>query len=94
MKSDFFGEAFDWERAVRIDLLIAGFVRLLGGVDQGLRRIEFSNEAVNGIALRHYSFTSASGRRVRISKIEMAGKNRRNRNIAARNMPIVPKYVM
>ena len=34
-------------------------------------------------ALADHSFTSASGRRVRISKIEIAGSMRRNRNMAA-----------
>jgi hypothetical protein len=37
-----------------------------------------------------YSFTSASGSRVRISKIEIEGSTRRKRNISIRNMPIVP----
>src|SRR3954454_13056064 len=93
VESDFFGEPFDWEWAVSVDLLVARPVRLFGGVEKRLRRIKLGHDAVNRIALRHYSFTSASGRRVRISKIEMAGRKRRNRNIAARNIPIVPKNV-
>src|SRR6266566_3518014 len=36
------------------------------------------------------SFTSASGRRVRISKIEIIGKKRMNRNTRERKSPIVP----
>src|SRR5262245_41224702 len=39
------------------------------------------------------SSTFASGRIVRISKIEIIGRNRRNRNSSATNMPIVPIYV-
>ena len=90
METDFFGHAFDRKGAVGIDLLISGFVSLARRIDQRLCRIELRHHAVDGIALHGFSFTSASGRRVRISKIEIAGSTRRNRNISIRNMPIVP----
>src|SRR5438067_1777090 len=42
---------------------------------------------------RRSSSTFASGRMVRISKIEIIGRNRRNRNSSDRNNPIVPTNV-
>src|SRR3984885_13331307 len=92
VKTNFLGESFDGERAIGVDSLIARLVRKPGGVDQRLSRIELRHDAVDRIAL--HSFTSASGSRVRISKIEISGNRRRNRNIAARNMPMVPMYVI
>ena len=89
MKANLFGKALDGERGISVNPLIACLVRTLRGFDQSRRRIELSHHAVDGIAL-HSAFTSASGKRVRISKIEIAGRMRRNRNIAARNMPMVP----
>ncbi len=92
MKTDFLSQAFDGKRTVGVDLVVAGFVRALGGVDQSLRRIELRHDAVVAFAL--HSFTSASGSRVRISKMEIMGSRRTNRKIAARNMPMVPMYVI
>src|SRR6266536_1506947 len=40
-----------------------------------------------------YSSTSASGSIVRISKIEIIGRNRINRNKRAKNKPILPAYM-
>ena len=42
---------------------------------------------------RRSSSTFASGRIVRISKIEIIGRKRRNRNSSVRNRPIVPTKV-
>src|SRR5580698_2907595 len=63
-----------------------GRVHQLGG------RIKLGHHSVNWSAL--HSFTSASGRRVRISKIDIMGRMRTKRNIAARNLPMVPMYVI
>jgi hypothetical protein len=90
MESDFLRETFNRERAVCINFLVARFMGLARRVDQCLSRIEFGHDAVDGIALHGYSFTSASGQSVRISKIEIAGRKRTNRNMAARNIPMVP----
>src|SRR5207249_5864718 len=66
--------------------------------------VEFGHQAVNGggsghsvalncqITLRSSS-TFACGRIVRISKIEIIGRNLRNRNNSVRNSPIVPMKV-
>src|ERR1700722_366074 len=83
-----FRQSLDREGAVSVDLLIARFMRAVGGVHQGLGRIKLGHRAVDSGAV--HSFTPASGSRVRISKIEIMGRMRTNRNMAARNMPIVP----
>ena len=90
IKTNLFRQPFNGKRTIGVDLLVAGFVGALGRVHQALGRIELGHDSVNAVGLRHYSLTSASGSRVRISKIEIAGRKRRNRNIAARNMPMVP----
>src|SRR5213596_918362 len=41
----------------------------------------------------HHSSTSASGKIVRISKIEIIGRKRMNRNSSAKKNPIVPIYM-
>ena len=90
MQTDFLGEAFDRERAVGVDLLVAGFVRLRGGVNQSLSRIEFGHDAVDGIALHalllHLRFRQEGAH----LEMEIAGSTRRNRNMQHRNMPMVP----
>jgi len=37
MEADGLGESFDGERAIGIELVIAGLVRLVGGIEQFLR---------------------------------------------------------
>src|SRR5271166_209418 len=88
VKSHRFRQSFHWKRAVGVDLQIAGFVRTMSRIHQALGRIKFGHHSVNRSAL--HSFTSASGNSVRISKIEIMGRMRTNRNMAARNMPMVP----
>src|SRR5258705_417186 len=56
-----------------------------------LRQPVKRHHAVDDAAL--HSFTFASGRIVRISKIEIIGRKRRNRNRSERNKPIVPRNV-
>src|SRR5580698_8449658 len=94
VKADGFGKLFNRERAVGVDSAIAGCVRAACGVDQRLRGGELSHGAVDGKRLHCSGFTSASGSSVRISKIEIMGRMRTNRNMHIRNMPMVPKKVM
>src|SRR5271169_3653010 len=93
MKPDRLGEFFDGKRAVRVDLSVTGGISLVRGLDQRGRGIKFRHDPVNAREL-HSALTSASGSSVRISKIEIIGRMRTNRNIAARNMPMVPMKVI
>ena len=89
MEADSFGQAFHGKGAKGVNLLIARVARALAGCHQSARSIELRQQPVNGSA-RHSGLTSASGKSVRISKMEIMGRMRTNRNMAARNMPIVP----
>src|SRR5580704_8302613 len=88
LKTNFLGQALDGKRAVGVDPLVTRLVRLSRGLNQSGSRIELRHDSVRAFAL--HSLTSASGRRVRISKIEIMGSKRTKRKIAARNMPMVP----
>src|SRR5208282_6572179 len=90
VESDGVGQFFHRERAEGIDLPIAGLMRVPGRRDQVLGGGELGHDSVGGNAL-HSGFTSASGRSVRISKMEIMGRMRTKRNMAVRNMPMVPK---
>ena len=81
------------KRRIGIDLLIALLVGPACGSYQVTWGIELCHEPVNGNTL-HSGLTSAWGSRVRISKIEIIGRMRTNKNMAARNIPMVPKYVI
>ena len=83
MESDGLGQSFHRERAVGVDLLVAGFAGAVGRRHQIAGRIELRHHSVDGSVL-HSGFTSASGSRVRISKIEIIGRMRTNRNMQAR----------
>ena len=69
---------------------------LRGRLHQRLRVVELRHQAVDmrrHQLLRTSSSTFASGSIVRISKIEIIGRKRMNRNSSARNSPIVPTNV-
>ncbi len=93
MKADGLGQSFHRERAIGVDFLVAGFARTIGGGHQIAGRIKLDHHPVHGSAL-HSGFTSASGNSVRISKIEIMGRMRTNKKMAARNIPMVPMKVI
>src|SRR5258708_17854853 len=93
METNLFGEAFDGKWAVGVDFLVTGLMRLPRRVNQSLSRVKLRHGAVDGIALHSActsALTSAWGRSVRISKMEIIGSTRTNKKMAARNMPMVP----
>ena len=89
MEADGLGQPFHGKRAVGVNLLVAGFAGAVRRRHQIAGRIELRHQAVDG-SVFHSGFTSASGSRVRISKIEIMGRMRRNRNMQARKKPSVP----
>ena len=92
MEADGFRQALDRERAIGVDLLVAGLAGAVGRIHQRIDGIEFGHDPVDLGAL--HSLTSASGSRVRISKIEIMGRMRTNRNMQARKKPMVPMKVI
>src|SRR5262245_21403349 len=84
-------------RRVRVHFPVPLVVRSTRGFDQNRRRVELGHQAVDGrpTGWFHRAVPSgfASGTSVRISKIEIIGRKRRNRNSSARNKPMVPTYV-
>src|SRR5579872_684365 len=92
MESDRFGKFFDWEWAVRVNLLVAGVVGFAGSSNQIGGSIKLRHHPVDW-RVPHSGFTSASGSSVRISKIEMLGSNRKKRNMHAVKKPKVPMNV-
>ena len=93
-----FVQLLDRERRVRVHAAVALVMRAVRRRDERVRIVELRHQAVDQrIASpsdpRTSSSTFASGRIVRISKIEIIGRKRRNRNSSARNRPIVPTNV-
>src|SRR5476649_1165778 len=82
----------DRERLVRVHAPVAFLVRALRRRHQRRGILELGHQAVDHGRL-HSSPTLAPGRIVRISKIEIIGRKRRNRNSSDRNRPIVPRNV-
>src|SRR6185436_10380117 len=80
------------ERRVRVHAPVPRVPRALGGVDERRRVGELRHQPVDVPVCRHQS-TFASGSIERISKIEIIGRKRTNRNSSARNSPIVPANV-
>ena len=107
-KPDGFGQALNRKWAIGIDLLVASLVRLVRGIYQLLCGVEFRHQSIaRGIGDRRFinrniahwftsadSCTSASGSKVRNSKIEIAGSRRTNSHIPVRNSPTVPASVI
>ena len=89
----------DRERRIRVDAAVALGLRAVRRRDERVRIVELGHQAVDRrqcaspprqASLRSSS-TRAAGSSVRISKIEIIGRKRRNRNSSVRNRPIVPK---
>src|SRR5215475_82999 len=89
------GELLDRKGRVAVEGAVAGRVGLVRRSDQLVRIAELGQQAVDGRMLVHptSSFTSASGSSVRISKMEIIGRTRTNRNSSVTNRPIVPMNV-
>ena len=96
-RAERFVQLLDRKRRVRVHAAVALVVRALGRRDQRGRIVELGHQAVDrelgSTSLIQSSSTFASGRIVRISKIEIIGRKRRNRNNSERNRPIVPRNV-
>ena len=100
---DRFPRLFDRVGRERVDLPVAGRVGALRGADERRsdRRTPPSGRRCAGggaVRVRHQcpsdSLIFASGAIVRISKIEIIGRNRMNRKNSVRNIPIVPMNVI
>src|SRR5207253_2773145 len=86
-------QGFNRKGTVGVDSAVTRLVGEPRRVHNRVRRIELRHHSVN-LSAFHSAFTSASGKSVRISKIEIMGSTRRNRNMQARKKPIVPMYVI
>src|SRR5207248_8302771 len=93
MEPDSFRQFFDRKRTIGIDLPVSGFVSAPGGDDYAVRSIELRHQSVNR-NVPHSALTSASGNKVRISKMEITGRMRKKRNMHAANRPMVPMKVI
>jgi len=91
MKSKFLGKMLDGKRCVRIHPSIAGHARPSDSFKESFRLCEFGQQTINWSVL--VQSPSDFGTSVRISKIEIMGRNRMNRKSRARNNPIVPMKV-
>src|SRR5262245_5995018 len=89
------GELLDRHRRVAIEPGVAAGVRFARSGDQFVGVAELGQEAVDRRLAVHAtsSLTSASGTSVRISKIEIIGNRRTNRNNNDTKSPIVPMNV-
>src|SRR5207244_12550265 len=89
------GELFDRIWRIRVHLSISGFPLAARGGDQRGRILELGHQTVDRrLAHLASSATSACGKMVRISKMEIIGRKRMNRNSKLRNSPNVPRYVI
>src|SRR5512146_1754741 len=94
MKAERLACLFDGKRAIGIHFAVAGGIGSFRCHDQIGRAFEFSHKAVKRGCKRFlHSFTSASGRSCRISKIEIDGMMRMNRYMQTLKKPSVPVKV-
>src|SRR4051812_1495671 len=101
VRSQRLGELLDRKGRIGVHAAIAGLVGAVRRGHQGRRVLELGDQAV-GVAGVHMtrrssrtsSSTLADGRMVRISKIEIIGRKRRNNSSSATNSPIVPTKVL
>jgi len=91
MKSQFLGKVLDGKRCVCIHLSISGRARPSHSFKERFRVGEFGQKTVNWSVF--VQSPSDFGTSVRISKIEIIGRNRMNRKSRATNNPIVPMKV-
>ena len=102
-KPDRFGQFFNGIRRVAVNTSITCFISSPRRSDQVGRVVKLRHNAVerqlpvmvmNWRGCVHtYSSTSASGRIVRISKMEIIGRNRINKNRRVKKKPIVPMNI-
>src|SRR6185369_14323917 len=91
---------FNRKRRVAINPAVSRVVNFARRVDQIVRVLKLRQHAIKRRRMTsmmqqrrirgHYSSTSASGRMVRISKIEIIGRNLMNRNSSVKKKPSVP----
>ena len=88
-------QLFDGEGRVGVHAAITCFMGAPRRGHQRLRIVELGEQTVDGRSalMRLPPCTCASGSSVRISKIEIIGKKRMNKNKRHRNRPIVPAKV-
>jgi hypothetical protein len=73
METNLLGQTFDGKRAVGVDFLVAGLVRVTRGIDQRLGGIEFRHDAVDGFSLHT--------RNLAITNLDTTGVERPNPEI-------------
>src|SRR5438128_12338556 len=86
----------DREGRVSIHISIAVFVGSPRGGHEPVRLFKLGQESINRSIPAHvasFGWPSTSGRRARISAIEIIGKNRTNTNNKLRNKPMEPNRV-
>src|SRR6266849_2491282 len=102
VKPDRLGQTVDRKRRVRFEIGVAGLARAIGRIEQRLRIEELGDDAVRPferLADRHHSSSSpcpavcAAGSIVRISKMEIIGRNLMKRNSRKMNRPIEPMNI-
>src|SRR5882672_1638312 len=93
MKTERVGQSVDWHRRIGLDTPIARLMDARRGSHERLGIREFGQQSkfVRGQAI-HDSCSECSTIS-RISKIEITGSNRINKNISATNNPMEPKSV-
>src|SRR5215216_6423206 len=99
MDADRLRERLNRVGRVGVHAPVALFVSAVGGRHHVARIVELGHHAVRRQARRlsHAalsSLISASGTSVRISKIEITGRNLRKRSIRKKKNPIVPKNIV
>src|SRR5437868_9817788 len=85
-------QLFHGKRRVSVHSPISFSMGATSGQHQVRRSIELGQQTVDGRP-GHSTFTSASGNKVRSSKMEIIGNRRRNKNMLNRKKPIVPRNV-
>jgi len=91
MKSEFLSQVLDRKRRVCIHPSIPGRARASYSFKESFRLCEFGQQTVNWSVL--VQSPSDFGTSVRISKIEIIGRNRMKRKSRATNNPMVPMKV-
>src|SRR5262249_59624432 len=90
------GQRLHRDRRVGVHVPVSRLVRRARGVDELLQVAELGHEAVNRRSPPHAADSSssfASGSMVRISKIEIIGRERMKRENNARKNPMLSTYV-
>src|SRR5688572_8014089 len=91
MKSKLLCEMLDGEGRIGVHPAITGRSGAAHCLHEIFRRVELREHSINWSCLDHSA--SAFGKIVCISKIEIIGRNRINRNSSAKKSPMVPANV-